>query len=514
MEVRCNRCGTEYEFDDVLISERGTTVKCTNCGFQFKVFAAGKGTPERWVVRRASGSEIVFTSLRDLQRGITERRVGPEDMLSRGSEPPRQLGLIAELEPFFAARKPVMRVGAAGTLLGMAPPSSPPPAEESAPATIEEPRSEVTEQAASEPLAAASGEMLAARSDTGTVHGIAPPPATAPPTERDVPPAPTQREEPVERPEPKAEPKAAEPPSAAASKPASAPLASTLPSTPPGPARARPVPRSIPSDFDAESEREGRARSRWIAAVVVGAVVTLVALTVGRRHLRDVLVRTPPEPAVTDDSARVQTLLAEGTRLLESGDLEGAGERLLKASALAERDARVLGALARLETTRADRTWLRSRLLDPADTDAVEVQQRELTRRLSRARSATDAALGVSTTEPTAQRAQVDVLRMGGQLDAARDMASKLPQAPLDAHQAYVLAALDLAGEESPTAQTFERLQLARAGERTPGRAQAALIFALARAGRFDEARTELARLETASSVSVLAPDLKAYIDR
>nr|PZN19727.1 MAG: hypothetical protein DIU78_20530 [Pseudomonadota bacterium] len=262
------------------------------------------------------------------------------------------------------------------------------------------------------------------------------------------------------------------------------------------------------------AEREGRARSRWIAAVVVGAVVTLVALTVGRRHLRDVLVRTPPEPAVTDDSARVQTLLDEGIRLLESGDLDGAGERLLKASALAERDARVLGALARLETTRADITWLRTRLLDPTDEQAMEVQNRELSRRLSRARSATDAALGASTTEPSAQRAHVDVLRMAGQLDAARDMASKLPQAPLDAHQAYVLAALDLAGEEAPTAQTFERLQLARAGERTPGRAQAALVFALARAGRFDEARTELVRLETASSVAVLAPDLKAYIDR
>ena len=38
MDVRCSRCATEYEFDDALISERGTTVKCTNCGFQFKIF--------------------------------------------------------------------------------------------------------------------------------------------------------------------------------------------------------------------------------------------------------------------------------------------------------------------------------------------------------------------------------------------------------------------------------------------------------------------------------------------
>ena len=42
MDVRCERCNTEYEFDDALVSERGTTVKCTNCGTCFEVcpFAA------------------------------------------------------------------------------------------------------------------------------------------------------------------------------------------------------------------------------------------------------------------------------------------------------------------------------------------------------------------------------------------------------------------------------------------------------------------------------------------
>src|SRR5262249_49170904 len=32
MEITCNRCKTEYDFDDALVSERGTTVRCTNCG--------------------------------------------------------------------------------------------------------------------------------------------------------------------------------------------------------------------------------------------------------------------------------------------------------------------------------------------------------------------------------------------------------------------------------------------------------------------------------------------------
>ena len=48
MDVRCGRCSTEYDFDDALVSERGTTVKCTNCGHQFKVYPGGAaGAPDR-----------------------------------------------------------------------------------------------------------------------------------------------------------------------------------------------------------------------------------------------------------------------------------------------------------------------------------------------------------------------------------------------------------------------------------------------------------------------------------
>src|SRR5688572_27945433 len=126
MDVRCGRCGTEYEFDDALISERGTTVKCTNCGHQFKVYPAqtSMSVPERWVVRTTSGRELVYTSLRDLQRGITQRQVGPEDTLSRGNQPPRPLGAIAELEPFFHGT-PLHVPKQPGTLHGVAPPANP-----------------------------------------------------------------------------------------------------------------------------------------------------------------------------------------------------------------------------------------------------------------------------------------------------------------------------------------------------------------------------------------------------
>lgn len=122
MDVRCGRCATDYEFDDALISERGTTVKCTNCGYQFKVYPnpARATAPERWVVRDAAGQQRVFTTLRDLQRGIAEGRVGPLDVLSRGGEPPRTLSSIAELDHLFkmyrGPQKPVKQ-----TLHGLAP---------------------------------------------------------------------------------------------------------------------------------------------------------------------------------------------------------------------------------------------------------------------------------------------------------------------------------------------------------------------------------------------------------
>src|SRR5690242_13025253 len=105
MYVQCERCKAEYDFDDALVSERGTTVKCTNCGNQFKVRrSAGGAAEDRWLVTRIDGSQVVLTSLKELQRAILARRVAKEDTLQRTGSPPRRLESIAELEPFFAEK--------------------------------------------------------------------------------------------------------------------------------------------------------------------------------------------------------------------------------------------------------------------------------------------------------------------------------------------------------------------------------------------------------------------------
>ena len=130
MDVTCERCGTEYDFDDALVSERGTTVKCTNCGAQFRVYrpvpAAG---PERWVVRTVDGRELVFSALRELQAAISTGVVGRDDVLSRGAARPRRLGAIAELEPFF---KQAIVVAATSTAPGLGLPSAARPADSGA----------------------------------------------------------------------------------------------------------------------------------------------------------------------------------------------------------------------------------------------------------------------------------------------------------------------------------------------------------------------------------------------
>jgi predicted Zn finger-like uncharacterized protein len=122
MDVTCERCSTAYEFDDALVSERGTTVKCTNCGHQFKVRRPQPvGAPERWLVRTIDGRELEFRALRELQAAIAQALISRDDVLSRGGSRPRRLGSIAELEPFFAAAAG----GSHSTNLGLGPKAPP-----------------------------------------------------------------------------------------------------------------------------------------------------------------------------------------------------------------------------------------------------------------------------------------------------------------------------------------------------------------------------------------------------
>lgn len=104
MDVTCDKCRTEYEFDDSLISESGTTVKCTNCGHLFRIYKPG--TPEAkkkpaWMLRQPDGSVYTFERMTTLQRWIAEGKVSREDTVSRTGEGWQTLGSMKELAPFF-----------------------------------------------------------------------------------------------------------------------------------------------------------------------------------------------------------------------------------------------------------------------------------------------------------------------------------------------------------------------------------------------------------------------------
>ncbi len=106
MDVTCDRCKAEYEFDEALLGERGTTVKCSACGHVFRVLP-----PSRDAVRSSlhlryarDGSTRALSSLRELQQRIRAGEVSLDDQLGREGFPFRALRDVPELKNFFLAQ--------------------------------------------------------------------------------------------------------------------------------------------------------------------------------------------------------------------------------------------------------------------------------------------------------------------------------------------------------------------------------------------------------------------------
>jgi predicted Zn finger-like uncharacterized protein len=483
MDVRCSRCSTEYDFDDALISERGTTVKCTSCSFQFKVYppeTAGK-TPERWLVRTEAGREIVYTSLGDLQRGIAQQAIGPNDFLSRGPKRPRRLGSIAELEPFFNPAASKLAEQVQRTLPGVAPSAN--ALRDSAPPLPKTPKTAALAQAPADtdktPVPGASAPSVAASSISDAVASAV---------------------------------------STAASH------AAEIPKSRPSNAEGLPVPPSwnwkSGEEYAPESEPQPkvvvdpsrRAKSRWIAGVVLLSMLSLLAATVGRKYLDRFAPRTPEARPTSD--ARVAGFLTEGNRLLREGDFDSAREAFSKADALADKDPAVLSALAELETESADVAWLKLLLLDPKSIDLVQATRRDLARGVARSRTAVERALAVAPQDPVALRARVDALRLASEPSQARASLGAIAANASLPENAYLLAALDL-GEQAPVwSSVIDRLRAAASAEGEYGRARAALIYALSRAGMAAEAESEFAKIEARAKPHPLLEELRSFLAR
>jgi predicted Zn finger-like uncharacterized protein len=557
MDVQCDRCKTEYEFDDALVSGRGTTVKCTNCGFQFKVHKQGAdGGDDRWVIRTTDHRELVFHTLKDLQKAILAKQVGKHDTLARGTTPPRALGAIAELSPFFEEQRkrqtsippplpppPARRSPSSpgldprtSTQIGVAPP---PPARRETPMGLQAPTPPPAPKPASVPPPAPAPLRSASDTLRPPESGAVPPPTSAEvaaaeakaervvtqpivtlsaaatqaqgPDEPTVPirsngarirdEAPVVLKPPPQRTRGPADISSPLPPAAAARE--------RLPSYDdagemPVPARAR-----LRADIDSQlpSQRPARRVGGWVIAAMLIVSVGVGGVIVGQRYMPG-LTATPTSAPL---DPRAQEFLRTGERALDDGDLETAKESFDKASVITEKDPRVLLDLARLATIRADIPWLKLRL---SPQDAGEDTKRSWTELSAKAKTLADTALAAAPDDSAAVRVKMDALRIAGEREQARGFVTKIIMNAQQPETAYVLAALDLAEPEPLFKTIIERLRLAAQAEGNSGRARAALVYALARSGDGAAAKTELERLGLLARPHPLLGPLKTFVEK
>ncbi len=107
MDVTCDNCKAEYDFDDTLLGDKGTTVKCSKCGHVFRVMPPRREpTRSALKVRFRDGRIESVASLRDLQQRIQAGQVGMDDELGRDGFTYRRLGDVPELRNFFTRSVP------------------------------------------------------------------------------------------------------------------------------------------------------------------------------------------------------------------------------------------------------------------------------------------------------------------------------------------------------------------------------------------------------------------------
>ncbi|MBX3271879.1 MAG: zinc-ribbon domain-containing protein [Sandaracinaceae bacterium] len=492
MDVTCERCGTEYEFDETLVSGRGTTVKCTNCGHLFKVFRPdAEGAPKSWNVRGADGIVRKLSSLKELQRLITAGTLTEHDEIARGSEPYKRLGDIAELSTFFAAAAPLEPEDDApvrqrkGTSPGMTPaPSLPERASASARAARPpEPPPRSPEPARAPPPTRPK--------DTPSASA-APPPSQRSLAARPAPPRPAPstpfRRLPRRSPSPQA--RGAAPPSRAA--PSQPP-----PSQPPAP--ARPSERPLYLD-DGEPVVPPRGRSRsglWVALVVLVAGAVGVALA--WPSLAPVL-GLGPEPS---EERPALAHLEPGDAALAEDTISGY-ERALhhytQALAFDDRDVETLTRISR-----AHALWAQALAFDASDLEADADQdparrgeanalRREARRHADTALARAEDAVRYGSTSADAEVALADALRLTGDLTRARsrlDRALTFRSEP-DAEALRVQALLAAADAGGDLTRARDPAEQAVAEAPTSIRARLLYARALAAAGDATAARGQI----------------------
>jgi predicted Zn finger-like uncharacterized protein len=509
MDVVCERCKAEYEFDDALVSERGTTVKCTTCGHQFKIYRPAVGEGGRsWHLRRPDGTVIPFDSLAVLQKWILEGRVSKVDEISRPGEPWKPLGAIAELESFFvtgemrAAPKPAIPSNRPPPPPLATPSLRPPTPPRGAPAAL--PRAPHSVRPPPPPGASAQrthpGDLHERTATSGTP--VLPPPPRLP---TDAPRAAVSTVEGYALGDAAIGPPKVPPTSPVVSMPPP-----SLPSTP-APTLDRPPAPMVDDDTSLPPvvPASGGSRGMFIG-LALGLAVTIAlggaAWQLG--YLHPAATTTAPTPAAanaTEVTARLDAARRLAVRHTPRA-LEDAREELTRALALAPDDAATLAGRAQvmalwgeLLRQRADDLDARARGATSADASAVAPEsaalRRDANERIERARADLPRAeAGVSSlrgeARAQAEAALADVARIAGDTAAAQRHleAARIVGGGVDADLAAALIARDT-GLASAAAEGL-RAVVGRAADRA--QARLALARVLAAQGDAAGARREL----------------------
>jgi predicted Zn finger-like uncharacterized protein len=111
MIVRCANCQTEFSLDDRRVGPEGAPVRCSVCGYVFRVDPpAGAATDQPWQIRTVE--DLLFTSpdLGTLRAWIGEGRLHPDDHVSRTGKHWVRLGDMSEFADAFAEFQELPRV--------------------------------------------------------------------------------------------------------------------------------------------------------------------------------------------------------------------------------------------------------------------------------------------------------------------------------------------------------------------------------------------------------------------
>jgi tetratricopeptide (TPR) repeat protein len=264
----------------------------------------------------------------------------------------------------------------------------------------------------------------------------------------------------------------------------------------------RPFVRSERSPAEPDARRKRAAM--WVPALLgmLGAGLLVRGYFASSHDAPD----AKPAPAPVS----VAAILSSVDQSVSVGDIDQAVAALDRANRIAPRDPAVLLARAKLAVERADAAWLIRRATPGAPSDGANYE--DFVRAAGEARSAAEEAFRTLPGSDDARRVLVNALRIFGEVDRGREIASALHD-QTSAESVYAMATLDLLTPGASPESAAARLRQNAWVDGIPGKSRAALVYALVRAGDLDGAAAELDKLALLARLHPASAALRALID-